>query len=112
MAVPNTYAEVNEKSTALLTLSFFDESELAVSPSAVTYRIDDAASGTAILALTTLTGPFSTTKDIVITSAQNAIINNTHSFEMRIVTVEFDYSGGKHATGEYKYMVKNLSGVA
>jgi hypothetical protein len=112
MAVPNTYAEVNEKSTSLLTFSFFDEIEAAVAPTTVQYRIDDLHSGTAILALTTLTGPFTATLDIVITSAQNALVLQTHTFEMRLVTVIFTYGGSKQGTGEYKYLVKNLSGVS
>jgi hypothetical protein len=112
MSVPNTYAEVSEETTSVLSIAFFAEDDTAVIPTAVSYSIIDAASSTSIVALTSLTGPFSTTLDIEITAAQNAILNTLHTFEMRVVTIEFDYSGSKHSNNEYRYMVKNLSGIS
>jgi len=43
---------VNERSTSIVTLTFRDETGAQVTPSAGTYRIDDAASGTEIRAST------------------------------------------------------------
>ena len=99
---------INERTTLVLTLAFFDEDDAAVTPTSAWYRVDDAASGTAMVAQTDLTG-LSTTKELEITSAQNASL--TWSLEERVVTVSFSYGSGRRGTDEYRYLVKNLSYV-
>ena len=106
-----TLTSVNEMTTLVLTLAFFDEDDAPVTPTAATYRVDDVGSGTAIVASTALTG-LSTTKELEITSLQNAMVTATNSLEQRVVTVGFDYGSGRHANEEYRYYVKNLSGVS
>jgi hypothetical protein len=100
---------VNERSSCVLQVAFYDENEDAVIPAAGTYQIDDGA-GTAILAATAFT-PSAATHNLQITSAQNRILDATKPSEKRIVTVTYQYGDGKQGTGDYTYMVKNLSKV-
>ena len=98
---------VNENTTSFLTVSFFDELGNAVVPTAATYRIDDP-DGTSIVDATAMT--LAEVVEITITSNQNRILHPTNPFETRIVTVEFDYSGGtKHGTHEDSYEIRNLA---
>jgi hypothetical protein len=49
--------------------------------------------------------------DLEITDEQNAIIRPRKPYEIRTITVEFDYGAGKHGTGQYRYKLLNLYGV-
>lgn len=104
--------EVNERTTLVLTVSFFDEDEVAVTPDTATYRLDSlqGTRGTAVLAATSIS-PLSTTADLEITSDQNQIIRQRNTYEIKVVTVEFTYDSGKRGTAEYRYKVLNLYGV-
>lgn len=104
--------EINERTTLILTVSFFDEDEVAVTPDSATYRIDSLQGnrGTAVLAATAIS-PLSTTATLEITSNQNQIIRQRNPFEIKVVTVEFTYDTDKHGTAEYRYKVLNLYGV-
>ena len=104
-------AEFNERTSITLNVAFLDEDDIAVTPDAATYRIDDVANRTNLL-VTTPFPSLSTSVDLEITSDQNQIIRNRNPFEIRTVTVEFDYAGStKHGTAEYRYKVINLYGV-
>lgn len=103
----------NERATFTITISFFDEDAVAVSPDSATYRIDDEASRTNIQPATAIS-PLSTSVDIIVTSDQNYIVRSRKDYEVRTVTVEFDYTseaGPAHATAQYKYKLINLYGV-
>jgi hypothetical protein len=104
--------EVNERTTMILTVAFFDEDNVAVVPVSSKYRIDDTGSGTAIVGSTTMT-PLGTTYALTITEEQNYIVGISHLYETRRVTVDFRYGAGsaKRGTNEYIYKVKNLFGV-
>ena len=102
--------QCNERSTFVVTVAFTDDSGDPVAPSAATYRIDDEKSRTNIVSPTAIS-PLDDSVDIVITSDQNFIIRSRREFEIRTVTVEFDYGSGKHGTAQYKYKLLNLYGV-
>jgi len=102
--------EVTERSTYIVRASFFDEDDVAVTPDAATYRIDDEPNRTNIQPATSI-GGLSTFVDMEITSDQNFIIKPRAKFEVRTVTVEFDYGGDKHGTAQYRYKLINLYGV-
>lgn len=102
--------EVNERSTYLLTVSFFDEDDAPVTPSFATYRIDDESRRTNIQPAAVIS-PLSTTAELEITSEQNAILRPRSISEVRTVTVEYDYGAGRHGTAQYKYRLLNLYGV-
>lgn len=101
---------VNERSSRTVTVSFFDDDNDPVTPTAATYRIDDPASDTAILPATSIS-PLGESVDIKITSHQNRIIKPRNAYEKRVVTVEFDYGVDGHGTNQYEYRLKNLYGV-
>lgn len=101
---------VNEKSTAVLTVSFKDENGIAVAPSSGTYTITDVDSGTVITASTPFT-PSGTTHDLTITPTENRILTTSNLFEKRKVTVTFTYLVTKQGTAEYIYLVNNLGNI-
>lgn len=103
--------EVNERSTYIVTASFFDEDGDPVTPDSATYRVDRPKGNISVLPVTSIS-PLSTTADLEITSAQNRIYNQRHDYEVQEVTVEFDYgSPAKHGTARYRYKVINLYGI-
>lgn len=101
---------INEKTTSIVTLTFTNENDDAVTPDSGSYRIDDVDSGTAIKAATAFT-PTSSTHEITISSTENSILNTDNDYEQRVLTVTTTYSGGKVCTAEYFYMVKNLQKI-
>lgn len=104
--------QINERTTLIVTVSFYDEDDVLVVPSAATYRIDDVASNTAIVALTNFTLPLASQVDITIDAEDNAILDSDHQYEVRTMTVEFNYgTPKKHGTEEYHYRIKQLYGV-
>jgi hypothetical protein len=102
--------QYNERSSVTITVTFTDEDGASVTPDTATYRIDDEASRTNIQPSTAI-GSLSASIDLEITSEQNAIIRPRKPFEIRTVTIEFDYDSGKHGTAQYKYKLVNLYGV-
>ena len=101
---------VNERSTALVDVAFWDEDGVAATPSAASYRIDNASSGTAVLASTALTG-LAPTMTIEITPTQNAMGTATNPVEERVVTVDWTYGSARRGTDEYRYLLRNLGGI-
>jgi hypothetical protein len=104
--------DVNEGTTVILNAAFEDEDGDPVIPEAVSYAIYDVSSETYVLAKTTIAvGLLDDEIDIEITAAQNAIIDNTKKYELRIVSVDFTYSTSKHGTNEYQFRIKNLVSI-
>lgn len=103
----------NERSTFPVEIAFLDENGDPVTPDSATYRVDDEAARTNIVSSTAIS-PLAETVDIIISSDQNYIIRSRRPYEVRTVTVEFNYTaehGPAHATSEYKYKLLNLYGV-
>lgn len=102
--------EVNERSTSVVTVTFRDEDDALVTPSAATYRLDDKQRRTVILDDTNI-GSLSTSVDIEITPEQNRILRPRAAFEIRTLTVHYEWGSGREANSEYRYKVINLYGV-
>ena len=102
--------EVNERTTPVITVAFTDEDDEAVTPTAATYQIDDFGSGTEILAETEIES-LDTSISLTLTQAQTRILDETHYYEIRRITVKFDYGSSKHGNKRYLLKVKNLSAV-
>lgn len=105
--------EVPERSDFPITISFFDEDSVAAVPTAATYRVDDKENRTNLQPSTAIS-PLDASVDLWIDSDWNRIIRSRSKYEIRTVTVEYDYEsadGPKHATSEYRYKVLNLYGV-
>lgn len=105
--------ECNERSHFVVAVSFLDEDGIAVVPTAATYRIDDELNRRNIQPATVFP-LLAILVDLWITSDQNFIIRSRNKFEIRTVTVEFDYTsdiGPAHSTARYRYKLLNLYGV-
>lgn len=102
--------EFNERTTIVVTVNFTDENGDPVTPTAATVRIDDQKRRTVIRAQESIDS-LDDTVDIEITSDENYLIRPRAKYEVRTVTVEFDYGGDKHGSSEYKYKLLGLYGV-
>ncbi|MFA5424499.1 MAG: hypothetical protein WC374_11655 [Phycisphaerae bacterium] len=99
---------IKPDTTLTISLAFTDENGDAVTPSAARYRIDDVASGDEVLAWTNFT-PATSTYDLIIEAAQNAIINSAQPTEKKLVKVEITYGTDNKKTDTYVYMVSDIS---
>ena len=102
--------ECNERSTLIVDVAFFDDAGDPVTPDAATVRIDDEKRRTSIRPKEAIS-PLGDTVEIEITSDENYIIRPRADYEVRTVTVEFDYGIGRHGTTQYRYKLINLYGV-
>ena len=121
---------VNENTTMILRVSFFDEDQLPVVPDGAWYRIDDVKSGRKIVPPTGVPSAsqspsptedpegmiafpsLAAVVDIEITAAQNKLVTQRLGTEERLVSVEFNYDGdAKHGSAEYRYWIKGLAHV-
>jgi hypothetical protein len=109
-AMPLYSAEVNEDSTAVLTLTFKDETDTLVVPGSIYYRIDDVPTKTQIRDWTAISPP-SSSVDVTITDIENAILKQTHQYEIRLVSVYFTYATGKKGTADFIYNLVNLDRI-
>jgi hypothetical protein len=102
---------VNERSTAVLIITFSDENKALVTPTSAKYQIKDEISGTILTNWTALTVT-SSSYTLVIDQNNNRILDDSNDSEVKIVTVVSVYSSpAKQCTSEFKYEVKNLHGV-
>lgn len=104
--------EILERSTYTIRASFIDDDEAAVVPTSGAYRVDDITNGvrTEVIDTTAFT-PLNSYYDISIPSASNAILDESHDYEARLVTVTFLYGGGQRGVGEYEYTIKNSRAI-
>ena len=103
-------AEVNEDSTAILTLTFKNELGAEVTPSTAYIRIDDVPSRTQIRDWTAIS-PLASTVDVTISNSENAILKQTHQYEIRRVSVYFTYATSKKGTADFLYNLVNLDKI-
>ena len=101
--------EINEGTTAILTVAFTDENSAAVTPDTATYMLYDKFSGTVIIAETSI-GSLDTSIDIEISAANNEIIDQSMRYELKTVYLEFTYDG-RQGSAEYTYKVLNLAKI-
>ena len=102
--------EVNERTTQVITVAFNDKNGDTVNPSAATYRLDDKQRRVVIVDTTSI-GSLATSVDIEITPAQNYIIRPRSVYEIRTLTVHYEWGSGRAANSEYRYKLMNLYGV-
>ena len=98
---------VNEQSNAILSLSFRDENGNKITPTSGRYRIDDMASG-AVVTPWAVFSPTISSYDIVISGAENTLVNEYNEAEQRMVTIVIFYSSGRQTTIEYIYNILNM----
>ena len=104
--------QVNEDSTAYLTVTFKDKDGVAGDPTSATYRIDDEESGDPVRASTAITLDGDGTVTITLDVTDNAIINSALPSEIKVVTIIGVISAGSdEVAAEFKYRVINLAYV-
>jgi predicted membrane-bound mannosyltransferase len=103
-------AVVPEKTTCYVTATFRDKTGALAAPATVQYRLDCLTTGAALVALTSLSAGSSV--EIPVTPTQNAIQNAANQRETKRLTVIAGYGSGDQVTGQYDYLVQNLSGVS
>lgn len=102
---------VNEKSTAVIRMWFYNQDRVPAIPTSVSYTLHDESTGDVIISSTVaLTMDY--TIDIYIDAVYNTIVNNARNYETKVLTVAWDFGGGISGYVEYKYRVKNLSQVS
>jgi hypothetical protein len=101
--------EINEKSTATLTLSFYDSNTTPVTPISLSYKIMNKDSGFIIHPWSTVT-PTTSTYDLTLTSNDNTMVSINKDYEDRILTIRWEYEG-ETGTDEFNYRVINLKGM-
>lgn len=103
--------EVNEKTTYILTINFYDEDNLPVVPATAKYRIDDVTTGTVIKGSATVGAVMASSMDVEIPADLNGLVSDDHPYETRRVTVKFTYGSGKQGTDDYQYKIRNLPDI-
>jgi hypothetical protein len=103
--------QVNERSTAYLTVTPKDKAGTAQAPTSLTWRIDDVFTSQEILADTVVSGPGSTV-ELTLKPEHNRILTAGSTAERRRVTVTAVYGIDDQVCGEYVYEVVNLNAVA
>lgn len=102
--------QVNEKSTAYLTITFRDKAGAAQAPASARYSIHDVGSGEEIRGETEIATPGSTV-EITLTPEDNRLLR-AGSSERRRVTVTAEYGSEDAVKAEYAYRVVNLASVS
>ena len=101
---------VDEKDTAYLVVSFYDKDGNSVSPVSATYSIYCETNKQEVKEETSI-DDLSTSIEITLASADNAIINSYNAYEERRVTVKSTYAGGEKKNESYTYKVLNQSQI-
>lgn len=107
MSIPK---ECNERTTPSIIVEFIDEKGDPVVPSAAWYRIDDHLSETEIKGDTEISG-LDSSVEIVLTQTETQIIDDNNFYEIRRVTVRFDYGTTKHGNDQLFLKILNLKGI-
>lgn len=102
---------VNENSTAILTLSFYDEENDPIIPTSGRYKVTDKESGTLVTDWTSF-NPSASTHDLPITESETTILDSSNNYETRMVWVEYEYGVGGKGSDLIEYSVKNFDGVS
>jgi len=105
--------EVNERTTWITAVSFIDENGSPVIPDAASYRIDDVGTNVEIREDTEIVfdSPPAADVDLTWEASDTSILDETHPYETRRMTVSWDYGTDKHGHAEYLLNIRNLKGV-
>lgn len=101
--------QVNEQSTAYLSVSFLDKGGATQAPSAIVYRVDDEGTRTQIRGDTAVTP--AATVEIALTPTDNAMLSPSLAVERHVVTVIGRYGDDDQVTAQFVYEVLNLQAV-
>lgn len=101
---------VKERSTCIVRASFTDDTGADVVPTSMSYRVDDMTGGIATKVIdNTTVVPTTHYYDIEIAPASNVVLDQSHDYEERLITVKFVYGvGARQGVGEHEYLLKNM----
>lgn len=99
--------QVNEESTAYVTIQFFDKNDVLAQPTSATYLIHDSHSGRVMRASTALV-PTGGVVEVTIEPAENAILNTDLPSEIRVLTTNAVYGADDELNDEFRWRVINL----
>lgn len=103
---------IQEQSRQKFSVSFKDETYALFTPGSVRYRLDDVTIPewpSVVLDWQTL--PPDTSVEITIPSSANSILNDSNSYETRVLTIQSDYGTDDQLSQELQYRVRNMSGI-
>jgi hypothetical protein len=106
-----TLDTINEQTTLLVNVKFYDEDDVLTAPESATYRIDAPGEVATVILGDTPIVPLTANVDLVITSAQNASVSSA-PYQERVVTVSWRYASSRLGTDEYRYRIKALGGIS
>lgn len=101
---------VTEGSAVELSAAIRGDDGSLVAPTTIKYRLDCETTGQSITAWTTLTPE--TITPIPILATANAILDDSNSYEDRVVTVMTNEGLANQQVQVQKYRVENLSGIS
>jgi len=101
---------INERSTAIVTLSFKDEDGVNAIPTSGVYRLTDLRSGTTIRNWTALPS-LAASVEITLTQSDTRILTSTNDYEERLITVFWKYSTTKHGSDDYRVRIRNMHNI-
>ena len=97
-------SNVNEESTAYLTVRFFDKVNSLAVPASATWEVHDLYSGTVLLAPTAIL-PIANTVELTLTPVINTLVDGSNFEETRRVTVKALFGASDGCNDEYDYNV-------
>lgn len=103
-------AQVKERSTAYLTVTFFDKTKQPETPASVSYSVHCMTTNTVVRGSTSLSA--ASAVEITLTPADTTIINPSNAFERKRVTVEATYGAADAVRDQFDFLVVNLSRVS
>ena len=97
-------ANVNEESTAYLTVKFYDKTNSLAVPASATWEVHDKQSGAVLLAPTAIL-PIANTVELTLTPTINTMVDGSHAEETRVVTVKALFGASDGCNDEYSYEI-------
>ena len=102
--------DVNEASTALISITFKDETGTEVNPASAVYTLYDVASGTVINSRQNIDVPGdTTTRTIELTPDDNSILDDSMQLEEHRLYVSYQYGSGGSRTGNLEIRVNVIN---
>jgi len=101
--------DVNEGTTAYLTVAFLDADGVAALPTAVTWQCHDIQTGEELKAETAVTP--GTSVEITIPPSVNTLVNQGSRRETHRITVRGTYGDDDQVTGKYDFVVVGLLAI-
>jgi hypothetical protein len=108
--VGNRVRDYNEGDGFIHTAGFYDDDWADSSPATARYRIDCLTTKREVRDWTEITSPTQSV-DIVITPADNAIINTRNKVERKEITVQSNYGTDTQKSEVMQWDVKNILGI-